>query len=172
MDLIKEHIFQRFDIISIIMPYYAPTHKAFLLLSTLWTESRRKVDEFYEEFVKYMRRYWICLPANENNLKQWLCLPHDLFILNIWPINEKIVDTLIYYILDTNELKGWYFNNHFMQSKLALRNHIWVNEICIKKLYPHLKILSSIQVLLVSSHFKDWANVIQTISLYTKKKKL
>ena len=35
MDLIKEHIFQRFDIISIITPYYAPTHKAFLLLSTL-----------------------------------------------------------------------------------------------------------------------------------------
>ena len=38
---------ERFDTIVNIMPYYANTYKAFLLLSSLWSTSRRKLDEFY-----------------------------------------------------------------------------------------------------------------------------
>ena len=46
----------RFDAISAIMPYYASSHNAFLLLSSLCTTTRAKLDEFYEEFVYLMRQ--------------------------------------------------------------------------------------------------------------------
>ena len=50
-------IFNRFDTTSIIMPYYAPTHYAFKLLSSLCSSARNKLDEFYEEFIICMREY-------------------------------------------------------------------------------------------------------------------
>ena len=44
-------ILERFDVISITMPYYGSTHKSFLLLSALSPASRSKLDEFYQEFI-------------------------------------------------------------------------------------------------------------------------
>ena len=48
---------ESFWLISIIMPYYGHTHEAFLVLSKLWVNSRKKLDEYYPEFRMYMAKY-------------------------------------------------------------------------------------------------------------------
>ena len=42
-------IFETFAVSSMIIPYYAPPHLSFLLLSQLNSKSRAMLDEFYEE---------------------------------------------------------------------------------------------------------------------------
>ena len=56
MEWTKIPMFDRFDTISHIMPYYSHTHSAFLLLSSLCSTSRWKLDEFYDEFIYCMRK--------------------------------------------------------------------------------------------------------------------
>ena len=50
MESIKITILQNFALISKIMPYFGYTHKWFILLSRLSSNTRDKLYEFYNEF--------------------------------------------------------------------------------------------------------------------------
>ena len=105
MEPIKIPMFDRFDLISHIMPYYAHTHKAFLLLSSLCSVSRNKLDEYYEEFIYIMRDNWYSLKWD---LGVWY-LPSDLFRQNTFRIissDEKIFKDFIDIY---SKLSGFYF---------------------------------------------------------------
>ena len=58
MEKLKIPMLSRFDTISHIMPYYGQTHEAFLLLSSLCSKTRCKLDEYYDEFVNLMIENW------------------------------------------------------------------------------------------------------------------
>ena len=75
-------ILENFWITSIIMPFYGKTHKMFLLLSSLYSGSRHKLNEFYPEFRKWMRDYWLEITIDSDTLQN-LFLPSDLFWLTI-----------------------------------------------------------------------------------------
>ena len=47
-----------FSLASVIMPYYGPTHQSFLVLSTLSSKSRKKLDDYYPEFRRLMAKFW------------------------------------------------------------------------------------------------------------------
>ena len=92
MEKAKINLFNNFGIISVIMPYFGNTHKWFLLLSSLWCASRRKLDEYYEEFRKIMIRYSLEFDIQDDDMEKIL-LPNDLFRFNI--VNLKLFYTKI-----------------------------------------------------------------------------
>ena len=137
-------IFERLDTISHIMPYYAHTHKVFLLLSRLCSSSRWKLDKYYDGFIRLMKENWIKIDWNLNG--KYLFLPSDLYIKDI-----RITDThgfyqFVKFIKNLNESKGWYFKNHFMHSQIKVEEKVKVNIDWIESLYAYYEIIKSIQV--------------------------
>ena len=51
-------LLESFPLVSIIVPYYGPTHKWFILLSTFWRSSREMLDKNYKVFRRIMIKYW------------------------------------------------------------------------------------------------------------------
>ena len=150
----KIPMISRFDSISHIMPYYGQSHRAFLLLSSLWKETRCKLDEFYWEFVTCMKEYWMVFKVYQSKLNS-LFLPNDLFEFYILSIfNEKMFDTLINFIKNLRDSKGWYFNSHYMHSKIKIRDPIRVNIKYIDKLYAYVDTLKSTQVILWKEDYR------------------
>ena len=144
-------IFNRFDAISHLMPYYANTHKSFLLLSNLCSASRRKLSEYYVEFIMHMIKYWKCIDLNSHNLQKCLFIPHDLLTINIGCINEKEFDTFIELITHLKESKNWYFNDHIMHSQIKIKGPVIINAWLIERLHPYIDILKSIDVILITN---------------------
>ena len=138
----------RFDSISHIMPYYGQTHRAFLLLSGLCSETRNKLDEFYDEFVTCMKEYWAYIQSNSIFFKMFKFTPNDLFEVFIQLYNQKAMKIFIELIEDLRDSKGWYFNEHYMHSKIKIRDPICVDVSCFKELYAYVDVLKSIQVIL------------------------
>ena len=120
-------IFNRFDTISIIMPYYAPTHQAFILLSSLCSSARNKLDEFYEEFISCMREYSKNVRIESNQSFSKKLVPNDLFEISIERINDKSINSFIKFVKRLSENKGWYFNKHYMHSRVNIFNSICVS---------------------------------------------
>ena len=155
-------ILNRFDTISAIMPYYGYSHKSFLLLSSLCTTTRKKLDEFYEAFVYLMRQnlLFVEIKLDLNNL----FLPIDLFGISISKlIGKTVLESFVKFIKNLNESKGWYFNKHYMHSQIVLKNWIPVDYFWIKELYHNLSILKSIQVVVFDDtyeYFKYWSSPI------------
>ena len=149
MERSKIPMLSRFDSISHIMPYYGETHRAFLLLSGLWKETREKLDEFYYEFVTCMKEYWIIIRINKWDIKKFLFLPNDLFQL-IFKVYLNIEESAIFikFIESLRDSKGWYFNSHYMHSKIKIEDSIRVNIKYIDKLYAYVDLLKSTQVTL------------------------
>ena len=50
--------YEKFSVLSVVMPYYDFTHKCFLLISTLCKGSRNTLLQWYEEFTKIMQTRW------------------------------------------------------------------------------------------------------------------
>ena len=71
-------ILENFALISVIMPYYGPTHKMFLVLSSFSAKSRDKLDEYYDEFRNVMAKYSLKIRIVDCKLATWK-LPCDLF---------------------------------------------------------------------------------------------
>ena len=141
MENARISILERFDTISIIMPYFAPTHRAFLLLSALSIGSRRKLDEFYEEFVKYMGKYWMCLKILPEELSKYIFFPSDLFVFDIWNIFNQNLPKFLQFIENWLEFKGWYFNNHYMHLQIKIQNSILVHYKWIERLDIDINII-------------------------------
>ena len=146
MECSRIPVLSRFDTISHIMPFYANTHKSFLLLSKLCSASRRKLDEYYDEFIAHMEKYRICLYINSTNIDTHLFLPNDLFTINRCIIWNSTFNVFTLFIENLSKLKGCYFNSHYMHSKIIIKGSIGFNSDLIKKLEPYLDILRSIQV--------------------------
>ena len=103
MEQTKISMFDRFDLISHIMPYYAQTHKAFLLLSSLCSASRSKLNEFYDEFINCMKGNWLYIKRFYNEIK--LVLPSDLFIVRISIETESDMNNFVQFIKNYEESK-------------------------------------------------------------------
>ena len=144
----KIPMLNRFDAISHIMPYYGQTHRAFLLLSSLCSKTRNKLDEFYDEFVKVMRKYWMQIKVDSKYSQDHIFLPNDLFevSLNLW--DKEMIEPFIKFIKNLTGSKGWYFNSHYMHSEIKIRDPVRVIFDLIKKLFAYVDLLKSIQVIL------------------------
>ena len=118
-------ILLKFDTIASIMPYYEPTHKAFLLLSNLCRASRRKLDEHYTAFINWMRDYRMLIKVDSNWSKIMLFIPSDLFEIGLYIWNTSDMDIFIKYISNLHNLKGWYFNKHYQQIPHLLNIEYW-----------------------------------------------
>ena len=138
----------RFDTISHIMPYYGHTHRAFLLLSSLCSDTRSKLDEFYDEFVACMKENWGCIKAYSTKQKIHKFLPSDLFEVSVECRNQEKIGIFIKFILNLRDSEGWYFNSHYMHSKIKIRDPIWVDIVDIKKLSAYVDEMKSIHVIL------------------------
>ena len=148
MESSKIPMLSRFDTISHIMPYFAHTHKAFLLLSSLCSATRDKLDEFYDEFISSMTKYWTDYKGVLHSKFDYLCIPNDLFEIFINWNSTKDIESLIEFCKNIKDSKGWYFNKNYMHSQLKIRDFVSVDTIFIKKLYPYIDVLKSTQVIL------------------------
>ena len=129
MERSKIPMFDRFDSISHIMPYYALTHKAFLLLSSLSSTTRRKLDEYYSEFVEWMKDRWLVVEINLDEIKKHKLLPLDLFIINFPIITEYNISAFIKFIEIISKSEGWCFNSKYMHSKNKVKRIIVIDTI-------------------------------------------
>ena len=148
MERSKIPMLSRFDLISHIMPYYGKTHRAFLLLAGLCSETRCKLDEFYDAFVTCMKEYWMFAEADQSNQSNYLFFPNDLFEVSILCRGQERINWFIKFIENLRDSKGWYFNSHFMHSKIKIRDPIKFDIYSIKKLYAYVGVLKSTQVIL------------------------
>ena len=144
MERSKIPMLNRFDTISHIMRYYASTHKAFLLLSSLCSDTRAKLDEYYNEFIWCMQENWedVYLNLDSNNF----LIPFDLFKINISIINESNFNAFIQLIKQLKNPFGIQFQNHLFNSHIKINDSIEVKSNLIEKLYPYADDLKSIQV--------------------------
>ena len=134
-----------FALISIVMPYYEPTHRSFILLSSLWKKSRDKLDEFYDEFINLMKNYWYLISVDLFTNHQRLQLPSNLFILNFIEIKQNI-DYFINFINNIKSKIGYYFNNHYMHDKLMIfSDKILIDLSQLELLYPYWETLKSLK---------------------------
>ena len=88
------------------------------------------------------------IETNQPNQSSYLFFPNDLFEASVDCKDQEIIYTLIKFIEDLRDSKGWYFNSHFMHSKVKIRDPILVNFDFFKKLYAYVDILKSTQVIL------------------------
>ena len=163
----KIPLLQRFDVISNIVPYYAHTHLSFLLLSSLWVKSRHKLDEYYEEFVRYMIKYWLWIKINSKNNRMHLLLPTDLFKFDISIFWQNTADWFIDFIEKYSDYKMWSFCSHSMHSQINLHNPVLVHTSFIEQLYPHIDKFKTIQVNLVNMDVETLSNFSQSVPLLT-----
>ena len=127
MESSKIPMLSRFDTISHIMPYFAHTHKAFLLLSSLCSATRSKLDEFYGEFITSMTKYWTNYEGDISVKFDYLCIPNDLFEIFINWNSKEDIESLIEFCKNIKDAKGWYFNKNYMHSQIKIRDPISVN---------------------------------------------
>ena len=139
-------IFNRFSAIWEIMPYYGPTHKVFLMLSTLWSATRRKLINNYDAFIYAMKGYWTWLSIEQQRDLRLLFLPNDLFEINILSKFSEDVNTFIEFISKINKSEGWYFDKHFMHRQIKIQNYIDMSVWAVKQLFPHFYIMRSVRV--------------------------
>ena len=129
MERPKIRMLSRFDTISHIMPYYSHTHKAFLLLSSLCSPTRDKLDEFYDEFVTLMTKYRMNVKIISEYYLNYLFLPSDLFIINLKQATGRLFDAFIKFINKCEKSEGWHFNKHSMHSQIKFQDIIEI-EFC------------------------------------------
>ena len=120
----KIPMLNRLDTIAHIMPYYASTHKSFLLLSSLCSASRHKLDEFYVEFITLMTEYRMTLKVFSDEHLKCLFLPSNLFIIDLKPRSKKMSNQFIIFIKNCESNKGWYFNKNYMHSQIIFKDII------------------------------------------------
>ena len=129
MDCSKIPMLDRFDAISHIMPYYARTHKAFLLLSSLSSATRRKLDEFYLEFIEWMKEYWLTISFDLDKMKDHKFLPLDLITVKSLYITKNNILKFIEFVESFNKSEGCCFNNKYMHSRINAQKRIDVNTV-------------------------------------------
>ena len=147
MERNKIPIFEKFSLVSIMMPYYAPAHKAFLLLSALYHGSRKRLDEYFDGFVNIMRVYSLRIQINRSWGPIRFTLPSTLFQFKIELAHTKDIDDFISFIKRISKSEGRYFNQHYMNNRVLLVNDlITIEDAFIKKLIGYESDLKTIRV--------------------------
>ena len=145
---IKIPIFENFALTSVIAPYYEATHKSFLLLSTLWTGSRNKLEEYFTEFVNVMSIYSLNLSIKKKRDVSKLQLPSELFTFDIDLTDESIIDQFVLFIQNIVNKKGYYFKTHFLHERVSISSNMIKLKSCnIEALYPYVKDMRSIKII-------------------------
>ena len=157
---------QRFDTISWIMPYYAPTHKSFLLLSSLCVDTRKKLDEFYVGFVNWMRKYCISVGVESKPTSKNLFLPNDLFEMEI-TVSKINIKKFIKFMKNLSKHKGWYFGSNYMHSSVMIRNPLYIQSFSVKQLDSYIELMKSITVHYSNGLKENLKSFCQTTSLDT-----
>ena len=111
MEWLSIPIFEKFSIVSIVMPYYGLTHEIFLVLSVLSANIRRILIEHYEEFRKCMLKHAKVKEMEIKDLKE-MKLPLDLFVFLIHEnsCNKGVRDLIAF--VDTSLLYFFIITKH------------------------------------------------------------
>ena len=73
-------------------------------------------------------------------------LPWDLFNFSIDIEDEEMLHSVLAYITDTIEQKGYFFNQHFMSKRLCL-SCFYLPAKLVEKIYKYIEILKTIEVI-------------------------
>ena len=138
-------ILEKFGVSSVIMSYYGPSHKSFLLLSRLSRKSRFMLDEFYDAVLNSFLESATVLTITEENSKM-MFLPSDLFRFVIYLEGEKMVEVFLKFIDNRQARKGYYFNTHFMHKRLCIWR-IYVDPEIVECLLSYVDTFKSIKIL-------------------------
>ena len=136
---------EKFSVCSKIMPYYAPLHSSFSLLSQISWKSRAMLDEFYEEILNWMLNTANWILISEENEKA-MFLPWDLFKFTIDLKQESTVIIFLQLLEEIKQNKGYYFNKHYMHTRFWIIA-LYVDPILIHKLYPSLELLKETEII-------------------------
>ena len=139
-------LLEMFGTSSVIMPYYGTTHQSFLFLSKLNIHSREMLDNNFDGFLNWMMKNLVWIIIDDEYRGDMLFLPCSLFKFTIRLNCDALISKFLKFIENINNKTGYYFNNHFMNSRL------WVDIIEVKsedaeKLYSSLKLLEAIEVI-------------------------
>ena len=102
MEINRVALFESIALTSVTLPYYSIMDRSFLFLSTLWSGSRKMMNEFYGEFKHIMRAYSVSVHLRNMNISM-LRFPWDLFNFSITINSEESVKMFISIISDINE---------------------------------------------------------------------
>ena len=144
-------LLEKFGTCTVIMPYFGHVDRSFLLLTWLNKNIRRMLDENYDALMNWMMETAACLKIKKDHQKDLLFLPWDLFIFSIEIDNKAhaLVNTFWRLIMNINNLKGHYFNEHFMHKRLSINKFI-IDEKLISKLHSSLDLLKITKVFILS----------------------
>ena len=152
MENSKVSVLENFSLISKIMPYYGHTHKAFLVLSCLSKNTRQKLDEYYNEFWSIMQELWINLFIDHELINR-LELPWDLFRFNL-TLNNDVIQNFIEWTINILDGIGYYFNNHFMHTRIKIDDILLSSQLICEILY-YYETLDSIKITNDLYFYKD-----------------
>ena len=138
-------LLERFGPWSVIIPYFGTTDRSFLLLSQLSRKSRDMLDCYFEEVLNWMTANTTCLLVYSEDQGRIMLLPSCLFRFEITLDWEVLVNTFLILINNVNNKEGYYFNQHFMHSRLRI-DSLKVNDALVKNLYPSLELLKTTEV--------------------------
>ena len=128
---------------SIIMPYLNHADRSFLLLTRLSRKSRNMLNYNYEGIMNWIMSTAVWLKIENEDQKELLFLPWDLFKFSInLGNNDELIDTFIKFIMNINDLKGYYFKEHYIHKRLWI-DKIIINDSKVSKLYPILELLKA-----------------------------
>ena len=88
------------------------------------------------------------MEADSDNKFNSLFLPNDLFKLSIQWASKESIHALIKFCENIKDSKGWYFETHYMHSKIKIIDPIVVDIKIVKDLQSYADVLKTIQVIL------------------------
>ena len=140
------NLFEKFGVCTVLLPYYGTVDRSFLLLSQLNWRSRVMIDDYFEEILNWLIWNITLLKIDEEWQEKFLLLPSNLFKFEIILNWEELVNTFLSKIQSINDKKGYYFNEHFMHSRLYIEL-LRVKDNFVLKLFPHIDLLKTTEII-------------------------
>ena len=137
-------LLEKFGTSLVVISYFGPAHKSFLLLSQFNKKSREMMDKKFEGIMNWIVRTSICLKI-EVNIKR-IFLPWNLFRFDISINTEQWMKAFLKLIQNINDKNGYFFNEHFLHSRLLI-DQLNIKTELIKNLYPAIKLLEEIEII-------------------------
>ena len=135
-------IFENFTLSSLVMPYFSYTHKWFLLLSSLWVQTREMLKKNYTIFRRIMMEYSETIELY-GALNKRILLPADLYRFKINLRYQADVDTITEFIEKVSAKEGYYFDSQYMHEQICIY-YVKISPYAIKYLFPYAEKLDSI----------------------------
>ena len=143
MEKSRPRFVHSFPLISILIPYYDSAHKSFVLLSTLWKESRCNLNDFYLVFRRLTISSAEIIGLEIHNFLQ---LPWDLFKFELELKTIKDWETFIKFVENISKRRGCYFEGHYMSEQIWIR-FLNIHPNFIIKLSPYISLMKLIVII-------------------------